>query len=781
MAEHQSDRVEKDSSPQTRSNYESPQQNFSDWASSSRFERTPLGQFLGFIEQRLFFKNSFLVLIFCLILAYVIFWPLQPPLQYRVGEIVRRDLISPYSFEMSDEVTTEEKKLKAESSVAAVFDYDPQVFEKSALNIYKAFKTARQTIKDNKKPNLALLKSQLETDLGLSLADLSFEWLLETHFHPRVENALIRILEKWFEQKIAEAPDRILTNQESQITARIIQKSGPGREINLARSVIVDLQTPENFQIVDRKTLEIFNESDRNQVLILARSLLVPNLTFNRSETSVRKQLARETILPVKISIKRNQIIVPKGQAVQPFHKSVFRHIEALQSDRRKTFMSMGLAFALCLSIWVFFTYIQRFTLNRVQVEFKDLVVMMLIALGVVAMTKFYLLVVDLAFVSRYGDFLTHTVFLAAAPIAAGSMIVGLLITSGEIVWLFTAFLAISLGVMEDFHFPFMLMALVGGIAAARGVYSCKKRNDIYWAGLRTGLINALVLGFLLFVQKMSLDESLDEVWLVIPAGFLGGVFSSFITLMIIPFLESVFHYTTDVKLLELSNLNHPLMKEMIIKAPGTYHHSIMVGSMVEAAAEEIGANPLLGKVMSYYHDIGKIEHANYFIENQKPGSNPHDDISPYLSKTLLVAHVKDGVELGVAHKLGQPIIDGILQHHGTTVISYFYNKAVEEGQSSDLEVSEDEFRYPGPKPQFKEAALCMLADSIEAAARALDEPTPQRLQSIVKMVIQRKFNDGQLDECNLSMKDLSKIENAFVRILLGVYHQRIAYPRTAP
>jgi putative nucleotidyltransferase with HDIG domain len=216
----------------------------------------------------------------------------------------------------------------------------------------------------------------------------------------------------------------------------------------------------------------------------------------------------------------------------------------------------------------------------------------------------------------------------------------------------------------------------------------------------------------------------------------------------------------------------------MLIKAPGTYHHSVMVGSMVEAAAEAIGANPLLAKVMAYYHDIGKTEHSNYFIENQKPGVNPHDQISPYLSRTLLVAHVKDGVELGMKHKLGKPIIDGILQHHGTTLIAFFHNKAIDNRQEGDAEVFEDEFRYPGPKPQFREAALCMLADSIEAAARSLDEPTPGRLQNIVRNIIQRKFTDGQLDECNLTLRDLSKVEVAFSKILLGIYHQRIDYPR---
>nr|HRO67896.1 HDIG domain-containing protein [Pseudobdellovibrionaceae bacterium] len=277
--------------------------------------------------------------------------------------------------------------------------------------------------------------------------------------------------------------------------------------------------------------------------------------------------------------------------------------------------------------------------------------------------------------------------------------------------------------------------------------------------------------------MKSDQETSAVMVLLTIAGGFMGGILSSFITMMILPLLENMFNYTTDVRLLELSNLNHPLMKEMIINAPGTYNHSIMVGNMVEAAAEEIGANPLLGKVMCYYHDIGKIGHPSYFIENQRPGHNPHDSITPYMSKTLLIAHVKDGVELGMKYKLGKPIIDGILQHHGTTLISYFYNKALDQKGEFD-EVSEEDFRYPGPKPQFKEAALCMLADSIEAAARALDEPTPARLQGLVKNIIQKKLNDHQLDECHLTLREIAKIERAFVRILLGIYHQRIDYPK---
>jgi len=366
--------------------------------------------------------------------------------------------------------------------------------------------------------------------------------------------------------------------------------------------------------------------------------------------------------------------------------------------------------------------------------------------------------------------------YLYIFPVSFGAMMVGLIIPFGEVVWLFSVFLSIVVGLLTEHSFTYMIIAFTTSIVAARGVYGCKKREDLYWAGIKTGLVNvALVVCVTLMARPLS--EARPELIWNASGAFLSGLFACFLTLTLIPFLETLFVYTTDVKLLELSNLNHPLLKELIVQAPGTYHHSLVVGSMCEAAAEAIGANPLLAKVCAYYHDIGKTDHPQYFIENQRPGENRHDQINPGMSKTILVAHVKDGVEKGLKYKLGKQIIDVIEQHHGTTLISFFYQKAKEAEDSEMHEVTEDEYRYPGPKPEFREAALCMLADSIEAAARTLDEPTPARLQSIVHIIVQKKFLDGQLSECNLTLRDLTVIEESFAKILLGIYHHRIDYP----
>lgn len=778
----------------TRVNYEDPSMKFLDWVDHLGFERTWFGRILLQLEEKYQIRKFSFVFLFSIVLAYSINFEVKAPFNFTVGEVAKNDVSSPMNFEMVDEVTTEEKRLKAESTVPLIFDYDPLVFEKASGGIYKSFRIMRSLLKNtmlvkHKESKMDIEeftkeffshKSEFENELGVSVPDYLFEWLVVNRFSPKIENIMIRNLEVWYQYRLVEGLDRIVTPGLQTILARTVNKSNKGKEFPIKRIELVDTTQLDSFQLVNTKGLEKVSPVDKAHILTLTRLMIFPNLTLNKQEIESRKQSARQSILPITNSIKKNQVIVTEGTVIQPFHMAMIKEIESLRSDRRHDVMAISMALLFSAIIVVFFQYLRRFGAYRLKVEDKDIFFMGVVTLFIVFFLKIFIFLTETSFASKFGSILPSSTFLYAAPAAAGPMIVGLVITSGEVLWLFTAFLSLVLGLMTEMNFTFMIVSFASGIAAARGVYSCKKRNDIYWAGIRTGAVNALMVALLLTVARFDQESFVREIVSSVPAGFLGGIFASMLTMIVIPFVESIFRYTTDVKLLELSNLNHPLLKEMIVKSPGTYHHSMLVGSMVEAAAEEIGANPLLGKVMCYYHDIGKMAHPNYFIENQKPGNNPHDGISPFMSKTLLVAHVKDGVELGIKHKLGKPIIDGIIQHHGTTLISYFYNKALDQKSDGDPEISEEEFRYPGPKPQFREAALCMLADSIEAASRSLDEPTPVRLQNIVRNIIQRKFMEGQLDECSLTLKDLSKVESAFTRILLGIYHQRIDYPRSA-
>ncbi len=775
-----------------RVNYEDHSLKFLDWVDRLGIERTYFGRIAVILEQRYKIRRFAFVFLFAVVLSYAITFEIRTPMNFQIGDVVKYDVVSPVSFEMVDEVTTEEKRVRSEMAIPIIFDYDPLTFERVSGAVYRAFRVARNDFKnvvwpkssadhEEKIKDFFSHKGEFEKELTVPVPDYLFEWLVRNRFNARIENVIIRNLEIWYQSKIADGVEKVIPNGLSIVLGRTISKTNTkGREFNLKRIEILEASNAEAFTLKNTKGLEKGTERDLQNVQEIARHLVYPNLTLNKQEMATRRQAARESVLPITISIKKNQILLPEGTVIQPFHMAMMKEIQTLRSDRRHDVIAITMAFLFLGIIVVFFQYLRRFSLGKVKVEAKDMWVMGLVTLITVVVAKVFLFLTETALMSRFGSALPTSMFLYAMPVASAPMLVGLLIQSGEVIWLFTAFLSVVVGMMTEMNFAFMIVTFASGIAAARGVYNCKKRNDIYWAGVRTGVVNMLMIALLLTITKLDQEHFAREIVSAVPAGFLSGIFSSMVAMMLIPFLESVFNYTTDVKLLELSNLNHPLLKEMIVKAPGTYHHSMLVGSMVEAAAEDIGANPLLAKVMSYYHDIGKMEHSNYFIENQKPGANPHDHISPFMSKTLLVAHVKDGVELGIAHQLGKPIIDGIIQHHGTTLISFFYNKALDLKTGENAEVTEDEFRYPGPKPQFREAALCMLADSIEAAGRSLDEPTPVRLQNIVRNIVQRKFMEGQLDECSLTLKDLSKVETAFTKILLGIYHQRIDYPKSA-
>ena len=308
------------------------------------------------------------------------------------------------------------------------------------------------------------------------------------------------------------------------------------------------------------------------------------------------------------------------------------------------------------------------------------------------------------------------------------------------------------------------------------GVSKVSDRTAILRAGLVVGLVNMIaVLGVKLALGQLQRSQDVYEIGL----GFLGGVICGPITLGLAPLLERL-GYTTNIKLLEIANLNHPLLKQMAIEAPGTYHHSMLVGNLAEAAAEAIGANPLLARVGALYHDIGKIAKTSkptYFVENQMRGINPHDRLEPSMSALILVSHVKNGVEKAKEYGLGATIIDIIQQHHGTGLIKFFYYKAVEKTDKSRLPVAEEKYRYPGPLPNSKEAALVMLADVAEAACRTLPDPTPARIQKKVHGLIMNLFGEGQLDQSNLTLKDIQSITKSYVRALQGVLHSRIDYP----
>lgn len=336
--------------------------------------------------------------------------------------------------------------------------------------------------------------------------------------------------------------------------------------------------------------------------------------------------------------------------------------------------------------------------------------------------------------------------------------------------------------------FTYVASSALVGFLAVLFTNRVRRRNRLFTAGLYTGLAAAL---FSLLLTEAAGGETPVDYAMVMGMPLLSGVVTGMLIGGLLPVLESVFGVTTDISWLELADLNHPLMKRLSMEAPGTYHHSLMVASLAEAAAEAIGAGATMCRVCAYFHDIGKLTKPDYFIENMDPSENPHDDLTARMSALVLIAHVKDGVDLAIKHKLNVRIIDVIEQHHGTSLVWYFYNRALQQkeevirlvqedkAKEDDVpQVSEDVFRYPGPKPQFKEAAIISLADACESASRTMEKPNASRIEALVDDIVQARMADGQLDECDLTIAELARVKASFVKTLLSMMHSRVKYTR---
>ncbi len=454
---------------------------------------------------------------------------------------------------------------------------------------------------------------------------------------------------------------------------------------------------------------------------------------------------------------------------------------------------SLWLALLASFSLWCSVIYFRR-ELKAVLQSSKDTLVVLLMLLTSIAAFKLTL-IFQMDIVAGYFLNVPKSFFLFLIPVAAPAMILRMLF-GGSLIVVFNVLHALCLGFLLEQALQYGLHVFCASLMAALWVARTRTRNSIHVAGFQTAIISAVSA----FLTSMTWGAELPIFSDYVPkginfsfgpfeiaawsalGGFIGGWLSSALAMAVTPLSESVLDYTTDLKLVELSRMDHPLLRELVMKAPGTYHHSIIVGSLCEAAAEAIGANALLVRVGSYYHDIGKIGRAEYFVENQSRGYNPHDHIRPSLSAKIIISHVKDGKVLADQHKLGSAISDFIMQHHGRSMVSYFYNKAKQEAAQPDSEIneseiSEEDYRYPGPNPQTKEAAIMALADSCEAATRSLIDPTPARIEAMVTKIITKALNDGLLDEAEITLRELRLVAKAFNRILISIHHARIQYP----
>ena len=430
---------------------------------------------------------------------------------------------------------------------------------------------------------------------------------------------------------------------------------------------------------------------------------------------------------------------------------------------------------------------LHRFALasfSRYSPRIRDLTVISVIFVGTLLIVWFgrFVALAGTEYLKGMGYHLTNgpLTFEFAIPYAAGALLLQAVLGM-HVGLFFSVALAVTMGVYSPnalVEVPFILSTT---LMACLSLSRFRSRSAYIRAGMNISLVS---LPFAL--SMVILEGAQHPLDIILPLGgaLLGGILCSFVAAGVTPIVEALGGYVTDMRLLEMATLDHPLLKELSIQAPGTWNHSMVMGMMVESAADAVGANAVLARVGAYFHDIGKMKKPLYFVENQVGSENRHDKLSCSMSALIIRSHVKDGIELAKTHKLPQPIVDMIPQHHGTSLIEYFYQKAKKELQESSEEgantVDKSLYSYPGPKPQTKEAGILMLADGIEAAARTIKEPTPDRIQGMVQKMINKVFASGQLNECDLTLQDLHVIARNFVRILTSIYHQRIAYAEPA-
>jgi hypothetical protein len=707
---------------------------------------------------------------------------LSPRQRYAVGDVAERDVKAARDFLVEDQAATEIKRREAVQDILTVYDEDPELGGRLARAVDEAFADMRAARRATAAPEGVSAatasppeeaRKAFEDKLGIRVNKGAFALLEAEGYSKRIAEAIGDILQRISEGGVLSARETLLRDFERGAVLRDVRT----REERVVRD-FKQFQSVEQARSLVRSAgqaaLREFDYGLSNLAVDFAQRLIQPNITLNRSETEMRKQRAAAEVKPVLYRIKRGEMLVREGERVSELHLLKLR---AMESETRPERFFLGIVGASGLMLALFTTvYVLHLRRIPLQSDRPAKAVVLLVAVFAAFLLIAQMLeAVAQALIRSSAFAIPEAAAVFLFPLAAAPMIVCVFLGPAAALP-FALVTAVAAAVIFHGSIDLFVFFLVTGSLGAHWVRSCRERRVFATAGARTGLVGTALAAA---VAVHSGDPAWTGVLWSAAFAFLGGLGAGVVTAGLVPLVEIGLGYTSDITLLELANLDRPLLRRLMLEAPGTYHHSVIVGSLAEAAAAEIEANSLLAKATGYYHDIGKIRKPQYFIENQRNGRNKHDRLAPSLSMLILTAHLKDGVEIAREHRLAPAIVEGIRSHHGTGLIRFFYDKARQ--MKGDEAVNPDDYRYPGPKPRTREAALVMLADVVEAASRTLDNPTPARIKGLVKGLLDRVLADGQLDECDLTLKDLGTISRSFNAILNGIHHHRIEYADQRP
>ncbi|HEY8362640.1 MAG TPA: HDIG domain-containing metalloprotein [Tissierellaceae bacterium] len=670
----------------------------------------------SFLKKNRRLYNGLLLVIFTAALFFITIYKIETDkLELSVGDVAPFDIRA--TKDLEDIYTTEKLKKEASDKVEPKYRIYPSV----QMNMKNKIKDFLDTVRDIKAiENLSLTKKAEQLmenqSLGLTRDDVLIALRMDYKNLNNFENNLFDLI--------------------NQIMGSGIRESELEYEKNNLKST---------FESLD------MTDGEKRLGLALMLATIEPNEFIDTAETERLKKEAAESVETV--ILKENEIIAPHGSIIGERELYLIKESGLLREDNKipvKTIL--GIIILISLIIFIIIGYIYYY--NKDILNNNMFLIVLIVTIAVIFISK------ELYKISPY-----------IMPIGTTALLISILVDP-RLGFVVNIFLSFYLGFLLKLDGSITTMYIISGSIASLLAIKQDQRYNILINGLVMGIVNVLSLAsYGMALNVGALDSFSQGLY-----SFLNGVISSVLALGTLPIWENVFSVLTTMKLLELSNPNQPLLKRLLLEAPGTYHHSILVGNLAESAAESISANPLLARVGAYYHDIGKLMRPFYFSENQFGMENPHDKLQPLQSTAIITSHTSDGVTLGKENKLPKEILDIIEQHHGNTLVAYFYHKAKEINK--DIEISEDEFRYKNKKPQSKEAAIVMLADSSEAAVRSMKDISKEKIEEMVKKVVKGKLRDGQLDESDITLKEIDIIANSFIKVLTGIYHDRIEYPK---
>ena len=716
------------------------------------------------------------VFLAALALAYFVSYvPSRSLPEFKPGDIAGSDVIVPSDLTFEDADTTAARRQAASEAVLPVYVFDPNVYLNIEDKVRQFFLAGRQWMKTaGPARDYAQIQKTIVDKFGVELTTADIAALEKAEFGPDLEAPLLELLEKHSRQGIILSRS-LFINREAELGFTLVRGDREGERAVRPSEILEIKEVKEKF-VADINGLDLAARK-KGLLISLAYGFVAPNVAFNKVETELRRERARTSVPAAYFSLKTGKVILRKGDEVTAGAAKLIREIN--QNIRRtgawvSAFLGSFLLFALLLlTIWFYLK-----SLSPTRTALKHLLMIGLtLALSL-------LLYKALAFMADTYSRSTSFVLLTDAesykfafPYQFGVILFAFLTTN--VVGLIYAILnSLLVGYLFDANYFLMIFSLIGGLAAIYGikVYQRQKRT----ATLRAGIFLVAPLN-LFVVLTFSLIRPQGQGPGPLAAAFfmslVGGLLSAALAFVLLPVYENIFRFVTQSKLLELTNSDSEIFRQMALEAPGSYHHSLIVAQLAEKAAEAIGADSLLVKAGALYHDIGKTKMPEYFIENKVRKADIHKDLTPSMSSLVIINHVKEGVEIARKEKLPVQIRELIEQHHGNSLVRYFYQKAKEKSDPEMEKIGEETYRYPGPRPQTKEAALVMLADSVEAASKSLKIPREDNLKRVIRDIFDNSLQDGQLDDCSFSLKELRMVAASFLATLQTIYQPRVEYP----